>query len=147
MKHATCLKKPLILFSFIVFALSLAGCRHGEEGRMDYLAEKVSNELKFDQQQNDQWNQLLADLKQIRTSMSEKREATRTMIVEELKSDQLDEARLIVVLEQHQQAINESFRTLLPKINELHASLTPEQKETLMEWLEKHRERGHGFMH
>ncbi len=147
MKHATFLKKPLILFSILVFALSLAACRHGGEGKLDYLAEKVSDELKFDQLQNDHWNQLLADLNQIRNSMSEQREATRTMVVEELKSDQLDEARLMVALEQHLQAINESFRTLLPKINELHASLTPEQKETLLAWLEKHHERGHRFMH
>ena len=147
MKRATTLKKPLIWLSLIVFALSLAACRHGEEGRMDYLAEKVSDELKFDQQQNDQWNLLLADLQQIRNSMSEKREATYTMVVEELKSDQLDEARLMEALEQHQQAINSSFRTLLPKINELHASLTSEQKETLMAWLEKRHERGHRYIH
>lgn len=145
MKHAAFLKKPLIWLSFILVALSLVACRHGEEGRLDYLADKVSDELKFDEQQNDQWNQLLAEIEQIRNSMSEKREATRTMVIEELKSDQLDEARLMVALEHHQQAINDQFRALLPEINELHASLNPEQKETLIVWLEKDHERGHRF--
>ena len=147
MKHAALLKKPLIWLSSVFFILSLAACRHGEEGRIDYMAEKVSDELAFDQQQNAQWNQLVADLKEIRNSMSEKHEAARTMAIEELKSDQLDEARLLLTLEQHQQAINESFRALLPKINELHASLTPEQKETLVAWLEKHHDGKHQFMH
>ncbi|OZG71209.1 hypothetical protein BTA51_22745 [Hahella sp. CCB-MM4] len=114
---------------------------------MDYLAEKVSDKLEFNQQQDEQWKQLLGDVKQIRDSMREKHESTRTMVIEELKSDQLDEAKLLMALEQHQQTINESFRTLLPKINELHATLTPEQKDKLVAWLEKHHERGNGFMH
>lgn len=147
MKRAAFLKKPLIWFSFILMTLTLAACRHGDDGRMDYLADKVSDELEFNQQQSEQWNRLLADVKQIRYLMNEKHQATRNMVVEELKSDQLDEARLLMALEQYQQATNESFRLVLPKINDLHASLTPEQKETLTTWLEKHRERGRRSVH
>ncbi|WP_026180338.1 Spy/CpxP family protein refolding chaperone [Hahella ganghwensis] len=145
--QASILKKPMIWLSSMFLVLGLVACRHGEDGRMDYLAEKVSDELEFNEQQNEMWNQLLGDVKQLRSSMKEERETTRSMVINELKSDQMDEAKLLLAFEQHQQFINESFRTVLPRINELHASLSPEQKDTLIKWLEKHRDGKRHFMH
>ncbi len=136
------LKKPMILLSTLFIILGLAACKHDPEERMEYFAEKVSDKLEFTEQQNEIWNQIVEDVLTLRQGAVGERESKMDMLVAQIESEQLDEAQFYMALEQHQQKMTEAFQTILPQLNSLHSTLSPEQKEKLLTFIEKHKERG-----
>lgn len=145
MKRSSFFTKSLFWVSAVMIMLTLAACRHGGEEKIDYMADRVSKKLEFTEQQQVMWQQLTQELKQIRAEMAGEHGNTKDLLLAELQSDFIDEARVNALFDQHQQAMSAAMQTLLPQITQLHASLSAEQKDILSSYLEKRRDRGHHF--
>jgi Spy/CpxP family protein refolding chaperone len=72
--------------------------------------------------------------------MRQQHEAMLDEVMAPLPSDQLDQAKLLQLFEQHQASISRFAPSMLNKVSELHAGLTPQQKSQAVEQLTRLRE-------
>ena len=84
--------------------------------------------------------QLIDEIKSTHDVVHKDREADRQKILEELRSDELDQELLLDLFVTRRESLEDRLPKILAKFAEFHNSLSDEQKEQIIEHLEaKHR--------
>lgn len=143
MKNYRILLGGLALVVLLPGMLALSAChRHRTpEERADWLASKIVKELDLDDQQKVKLEALKEEFLAARAEMRKEHEAMLDELLAQVQSEQLDQAKLLQLVERHQAAQNRLAPRVIAKMAELHASLSPKQKAEAAEHLKRFRER------
>ncbi|WP_164887359.1 Spy/CpxP family protein refolding chaperone [Hahella sp. KA22] len=138
-------RKPLLWILVAAMSLGAMACRYDPEKRWEHAKEWVSDELELNAEQQVILDELFTQIQAAKQKMKSEREGAHELLIAQINSEQLDEAKILTAFEAHQQQMNEAVASVLPTLARLHSTLTAEQKATLVAFIEKHGERGfHG---
>lgn len=140
--------KNLKMFSFLMVLLTVAalagGCKGGKgkgEGRMNWMVEKVTDKLELDKDQENKLRDLAKTIAHVKKSQREKRKADKETLKNMILSEKLDKEAGRKLFDSHQEAHRQAFDPVFEKLQAFHASLTKEQKQEAVKYLEKFEKR------
>jgi Spy/CpxP family protein refolding chaperone len=107
------------------------------ERRMAWIAKR----LNLDEQQTAKLQAVHEAMLQAREQFHKERAELFEELAVQIKSEHLDEAKVLQLLEQRQALMSQIAPQVIAKVAELHASLTPEQKAKVVEHLERFKDR------
>ena len=114
------------------------------ERRMAWVVKR----LNLDEQQTAKLQAVHEAMLQAREQFHKERAELFEEIATQIKSERLDEAKVLQLLEQRQALMSQVAPQVVAKVAELHASLTPEQKTKAVEHLARFKDRmGHHDHH
>jgi len=121
-----------------VGSVFFAGCRHpghqrGAEFMMDYMAETLDLTEAQQAMANSYKDEILALVK---TKQSEKKKM-HDELKTQLSSDTIDTVRVKALVAEHRVGMDDVIDLIVDRVAEFHATLSPEQREKLVEKLEK----------
>ena len=97
--------------------------------------EMFKRRLDIDEDQEDIVDHALKDLfgavKELKTAVAD----TKSDIAEAFGHEEVDDARLAVAFETHDEELGKARRKVVSALKQIHALLTPEQREVAVEWL------------
>jgi Spy/CpxP family protein refolding chaperone len=125
--------------AMVVGLLSWGAYAHRSHGhdRMDRIAKR----LNLDEQQKVKLEAIHEAIRQARQESRDERVALLDEVAAQIKSDQLDQAKVLQLVEQRLARMNQAAPQIIAKVAELHATLTPEQKAKVIEHLERRKGR------
>lgn len=140
-------KKPFTTVSMFLISsmLLFTSCRHHHKGEfaLDYFSEALDLST---EQEEDLNNIRLEIMASVETMKEERKEAYQTLKAE-IAKDQIDKAVVQQVIDEHHLRKEEIVDLALDKIITFHATLSPEQKEKLINKLEKFEKRHASHFH
>jgi hypothetical protein len=131
----------LSISSFCVFAVVIAfgasGCfPKTYKERADWVASKVSSELKLDEAQEAKLQAVKQAFIDARTKRTEERKRDYEDMRKFLLSDKIEASRAKDLLKSRNQSMEQDFDGIFPNFSEFHASLNAEQKKKAVELLD-----------
>lgn len=136
------MKKKTIYISLIavpiIGLLTLAGCRHpghqkGALFMMDYLTEVMD----LTDEQQAQLDEIQDELMTKAKDMRAEHKNMHAMIVAQLKSDSINKEQLKADIANHRAQMDDLIDLAIERLAEFHQTLTPEQKDKLVNKIEK----------
>jgi protein CpxP len=129
-----------------VVALSISACHRYRTAteRADRLVNKITKELDLNEQQQAKLAAVREAFLSARSQARPEHEAMFNDALAVVQSDQLDQAKLVQLLDRHHAAQKLQAAAVIPKLAEFHASLRPDQRAKAAEELKRFRERMHG---
>ena len=141
----------VIVVVFLVGAFGFAGFHprssftHG--GFTGCLMEKFADKLELNTQQKDELMQIVEEVKGKHQEMHPLRADIKKEIISELRNQEIDRNKIDSLYNDTKERIDEMYDLLVSRFLEFHKTLTPEQREKLVEEMEKHHERHRRFHH
>lgn len=125
--------------AMVIGLLSWGAHAHRSHGhhRIDWIAKR----LKLDDQQKVKLEAVHEAMQQAREEFRDERAGLLDEVTAQIKSDQLDQAKVLQLVEQRLTRMNQAAPQIIAKVAELHATLTPEQKAEVIEHLDHMKER------
>jgi periplasmic protein CpxP/Spy len=138
--------RTLALTLLGVTTLSVAAChRHRTvTERADWLVNKISKDLELNEQQQAKLAAVKDAFLVARGQMRTEHDALFDEALAMVQSDQLDQAKVLQLVERHQALQRQAAPSVVAKLTDFHASLSPEQRAKAVEQLKRFRERMHG---
>jgi protein CpxP len=138
--------RTLALAMLGMATLSMTACHRYRtpEERADKMVSKVAKELDLNEQQK---AKLLAVKDAFLTARAQVRKEHDALFEEGVaivQSNELDQAKALQLLERHQALHRQVAPSVIAKLAEFHASLTPEQRAKGIERLKHFHDRMHG---
>lgn len=143
---------PLLLTALLipVVITLLGGCRHhSPEEKTEFLVAEISDRLDLDAAQEEQLNQMAAEILDKTAPMRDSRGRMFDSVLEQFGQEEIDETQLLgMALDRL-----DDFEALLPffmaKLEEFHKMLTPQQREKLIATAQRMKDRRGcpGFSH
>jgi Spy/CpxP family protein refolding chaperone len=139
------------LVAVLVGAIGFAGYHPGSSfthGRFtNCLMEKFADKLELNNQQKDELTQIVEEVKGKHQEMHPMRAGIKKEIISELRNQEIDRNKVDSLYNDAKERIDEMYDFLVSRFLEFHKTLTPEQREKLVEEMEKHHERHRRFHH
>ena len=139
MKSATLKKRWVMFLSLLTATLVLGGCFHGKNhprsGEM--MFEYIAWKLDLSEEQQALLDDVHQEMQAIREQQQEQRKQDREAVINLVMADTLDTGAAMALLQQKQTTLMAKAPGVLEKIAALHATLTPEQKNIIIEKLNK----------
>lgn len=138
-------KYIVIVVLTIVLTLVVAACYYHRtpEQRAERVVQHLVTTLKLDADQTAKLEKMKEEYLARRPDMVKMREETMKDFKDLMLSPQLDQAKLNARRENIQAHMDDLIRFATDKFAELHDMLTPEQRNRLVEDMEKHAHRAH----
>jgi len=135
-----------VIVLLIAGVFTFVGCnryhdRHSAGHKTDRVVGYVSDKLDLTDAQKVEFEKTATSMLQSRQEMHNDG-SLREAVVKELSKERIDTVRLEALVTKHIDRIEETIKGHLSEIAELHASLTPEQRERLVEVIEEHNDGG-----
>jgi len=134
-------RKGLFTVLVLVAAMGImmfAGCREkSHEEVAQRIVEKVSEELALTEDQVGLLNTIAEELIDKAKEMKEEHSSVKDEVIGQLKSDEIDQEKLIGLATEHQAKMRELIPQCVSRLAEFHSTLSPEQKEKLVQHLEE----------
>lgn len=136
--------------TLVTGTLAFSGChRHrSPEERITHKLDHLAYHLDLSDQQKVKLGEVKDEMLRARQELSQDHQAVLDELLGEVRSEHLDQTKLVQLIQRHQARMLEVAPPMIEKVAELHASLTPDQKAQAVERLEWLRERmtkhGHG---
>ncbi|MBT8370982.1 MAG: periplasmic heavy metal sensor [Desulfobacterales bacterium] len=127
-----------MLIVFLVFGVAaFSGCRrHGGNHRAEFMIDYVAEVLDLTETQQEQLNQIKNEFVDKGRQMHANREAMHTEIIEQLKSEEIDQESLRKLVAVKRAQMDELIDLMIVRLAEFHRTLSPEQKNKLVAKLE-----------
>jgi len=135
-------KIVIITSGAVLLAGSIAACSHhrSPEQRAEWMMEKVSKELKLDDAQQAKLKTLSEDMLAIRKQMHNEFGSDRDQVLGLLDQPKLDQAKILGMVKEHTQTINEQAPKIVAAMGAFYDSLSPEQQAEMREFVKEHHE-------
>jgi len=143
--NARTLIGTLALAVLVAGALSVSACnRHrSATDRADWIAGKIAKELDLTDEQKAKLQAVKDEFLAARAAMRTEHDAIFSELLLQVQSDQLDQGKLLQLMERHQALQTRLAPKVLAKAAEFHAGLTSKQKAEAAEQLKRLHERMH----
>jgi len=136
----------LLAFGGFAYAKFRGGCS-GPEGRSEWITSRISQRLDLNEGQKVKLEALRQSFLGLRQDFVKSRSEGRGVMAELLSEPELDRERAQVQFLEHQEALTGQSGEVIDAVAEFSDSLNPEQRETLVEWLNRPRHGRFGFAH
>jgi protein CpxP len=144
---------PLIKFAVIavlsvgIFG-AMAGCAHhfahkSPQERAEWIVKEINDELKLNDAQLGKLNALKDELLVVRSEYRKRHGDTRKTIDELLSQPTLDQARVLAMIKERTQEVNDKAPQVVAALADFFDSLTAEQKMKLHDEIIKRMKRDH----
>ncbi len=128
----------MLILSISVAILFITGCKpHTPEERAEWVASKITKNLKLDKSQQELLNNIKDELLSKISKIRSEHESVHEVIVEQIKSDSVDTDQIKSLIKEKREKMDEIIGPVIDGLAELHATFTPEQKAQLIEMTEK----------
>jgi len=135
-------RMTIMIMLVAVTAVMVSGCHRTPEQKAEHMVKYIAAELKLDDTQKARMEKIKDEFLAKRPEMSKLREETVKEANELMRSTEIDKARLNALLERNKAFANDMIGFVAAKFTEIHDMLTPEQRDKLVNMIEKyHRER------
>jgi len=134
----------LLIFGGMAFAKYRGGCS-GPDGRMAWMAGRISSRLSLDAPQQERLNDLLGRFSGLRQEFRLTREQGRDEISRLISAPRLDREQARFMLEQRQELLKQKGPEIIEAVADFTDSLSPEQREQLIAWINSHRHGHFGY--
>ena len=135
------MKKTILGITLALVGLTLViGCKRTPEQRAERIAKMVAAKLDLDDSQKAKLDELKVTALEIHRQMKEKRLAEKDKVIAQVRSNNLDQKEIFDHFVQRNEFLELKAPEVIQKLAELHKSLTAEQKEKIVEFIEKHAE-------
>lgn len=136
----------LALTVLIIGAVSVSACqRHRTVAeRADRMVGKITKELDLNEQQKARLEAVKNTFLEVRAQTRKEQDALFDEALALVQSAQLDQAKVLQLMERHQALQRQAAPAVVAKLAEFHASLTPEQRAKAVEQLRHLHDRMHG---
>ena len=128
----------IMIMLVTVTAVMVSGCHRTPEQRAERMVMHIAAELKLDDTQKARMEKIKDEFLAKRPEMSKLREETVKEANELMRSPEIDKARLNALLEKNKAFANDMIGFVAAKFTEIHDMLTPEQRDKLVNMIEKH---------
>ena len=138
-------KIVIIAGGAVLLAGSIAACSHhrGPEQRAEWMMEKVSKELKLDEAQQAKLKVLSDDMLAVRKQMRSEFGSDRDQVLGLLDQPKLDQAKILGMVKEHTQTINQQAPKIVAALGDFYDSLSPEQQAEVRKFAKEHHEHHH----
>ena len=136
----------LLAVGGFAYAKFRGGCS-GPEGRSEWITSRISQRLGLNEGQKAKLEALRQTYLGVRQDFIKNRTEGRGVMAELLSEPSLDRERAQAQFHEHQQTLTGHSREVIDAIAEFSDSLNPEQRETVVEWLNRPRHGRFGFAH
>ena len=125
--------------------LFLAACQPHQGRHSGMMFDLVAYKLDLSEVQEEKLFAIKDEMKRLsREAMQEKQNHKQTL-VDMINSDTLDQQQVLDMFQQHQEKIMAAAPSVIEKVAEFHASLTPDQKAKIVKKIESHESKHHGM--
>ena len=107
------------------------------------ISERISEKLDLDAEQEEKMHALIDEIKTTRNAVHKDKEEDRLRVIEQLRSDEIDQELILDIFAERHHAIEERVPKILAKFADFHNSLSDEQKEQIIEHVEEKHRRWH----
>ena len=115
----------------------LSGCRrHSHAHKAEFMVDYISETLDLTESQQEQLNQIKDEVMAEAKEMHANKESMHAELVAQLRSEEIDQARVKAVIAEHRAQMDEIIDLIVVRLAEFHKTLTPEQKEKLIAKIE-----------
>ncbi len=126
-----------IMTLFLAGGLLFAGCRHhSSHDKADRMIRYITDELSLTSDQTAMLNQFKDEMIKKRVEMKTEKEKHKEVLREELRSDTIDQDRLMNIYLEHKPKMDEMASFVITSYAEFHNSLNEEQRTKLINKLE-----------
>ena len=128
----------IILIGFLVSAaLLFSGCRsHSPDHKAEFMVDYISETLDLNDNQRAHLDGIKEEFLAKAKEMHARKEAMHTEFKAELLKEEIDQQRVKALIAQKREHMTEIIDLAVVRLAEFHATLTPEQKEKLVDKLE-----------
>lgn len=132
-------KRWIGFIAVLLGSLSLAGCFHGKGHHRggEMMFEYAAWKLDLSEEQQALLEDVRTEMKKIREQNHEQRQQGKAELIGLIEADTLDTSAAMNLFNKRQAIIATHAPQVLDKIAAFHATLTPEQKEIIIEKLNK----------
>jgi Spy/CpxP family protein refolding chaperone len=135
------LKKRSHIALIVILVTGLAffsGCRRDPHSyKAAFMVDYISETLDLNDGQQAQLNQIKDELMEKGRQMHADRDSMHAEIVSQLRSEEIDQARVKSLIAEHRAQMDELVDLMVVRVAEFHKTLTPEQREKLVAKLEE----------
>ncbi|MDH4127780.1 MAG: Spy/CpxP family protein refolding chaperone [Spirochaetota bacterium] len=140
--------KPSIVTSILIFVaiFVLANCsghHHDPKARAEYMVKKLIDKLELDETQKAKLIKIKDEILAKRKSMHSNRKAIISKVIDQIKSDKIDQDELNKIFKANSKNRTEMRKFLIQKFAEFHEILSPKQRLKLVELVEKFSKKFH----
>lgn len=148
----TVIKRATIVIGTLAIVGGLAACGHHSyrqdpEKHAERVAEKISKELKLNEQQVTKLNVLKGELLAVARDMQTQHPAVRAKALSLLEQPKLDRDQLTAIARERTAALDQAAPKVVNAFGDFFDELTPEQQRQLREHLAKKSEHHGWFGH
>ena len=140
-KRSSRVRKMLLIGSFAFLCTSLFACTRwkdmSQDEKAEYVSDKVRYKLDLTPKQSKKLRFVVSDVLAIHSELKQKKHKDKDSILSLVQSEQIDKKVLLEMWMTHRDAIDRKVPDLIGKISEFHQTLTPEQKNTVAEIINK----------
>lgn len=121
----------LVLISGLGF---LSGCRHrSPEQRAEWITAKIASKLELSDVQKTELNSFKDELLKKRKELHQSRMTIHEELINQLGLEKIDQENLKEVIRKEEARLDETISLFVERLAAFHASLTPKQREKLIE--------------
>ena len=127
-----------LLIGMLISGLAMfSGCRRNSHGhKAEFMVDYISEALDLNESQQAQLDQIKDELMAKAKGMHADKESMHEELVTQLRSEEIDQARVKAVIAEHRAKMDEIIDLVVVRLAEFHKTLTPEQKEKLIAKIE-----------
>lgn len=122
----------------IVGALAACSGHRGSEFRMEKMFDFVAYKLDFTDQQELMLDDIQREITLIREQSSELRKQQHDQMIALFQADELDVVAIEQLIHQRHNTMKEHMPRVMPLVKQLHATLSLEQKQKVVEFVNRH---------
>ena len=127
------------VIALAIAALFITGCKpKSPEQRIGKIFEEISEELDLSEVQKTQLLGIKDEIIEKGREMREKRKEMHEDLYKLILSDRIDTDEVKAKAKEKHAGMKDFFNLTLDRVAEFHATLTPEQKERLVDLMKKH---------
>jgi len=128
----------ILLIGMLISGVGLfSGCRRHSHGhKAEFMVDYISEALDLNESQQAQLDQIKDELMAKAKGMHADKESLHEELVTQLRSEEIDQARVKAVIAEHREKMDEIIDLVVVRLAEFHKTLTAEQKEKLIAKIE-----------
>ena len=137
MKNVSLSRKIQLVVVMLLSGLFLTACKGHNEGHGGMMFDVAAYKLDLTEAQEETWFAIRDELKQLRKEARKEKQGYVDQATSLIMADSLDQAEVLHQFEQHQGRMLAAAPSVIEKISAFHATLTTEQKETVVKMLDR----------
>ena len=136
------MKKRIVLAVLICFGIAgtaSASFMLSHDEKADIVVMYITKKLDLDENQVGKLESIKDKLQKLCDQHKKERAEKTKLVIEMIQADQLDQVKVIELLNEKMQKIEESAPGIVEMIADFHSTLSPEQKQIVIEKIEEHK--------